>query len=1619
MSQDEEKDPLHIGNVVGILSQVHGFTVGRVIYRDLSLVRVLPQEASDRAIDFPMTEDGASFAPDLGVSTIEIIEEQESPFYVDMLGVKPGDTLEFFTVDGEKAAENGLVADVVTAKDTLKLTDGRVLKFRGIGPKEPIAVVRVVSDVGDVAAAVEEGLSKESNEQERQARQTDLLTLLSGILPAATVEVVPTAERSYPESMQREDMFQDLLSLVSTKQRTNPRRIRMIEREVDLAVALKHKSARSLVSTVGEATATGTSLPAAIPVVAAALGLNLDAMDSSLSYKEGDVVPRKLDDVELESEEVAGRYLDGALPEERGRGFYSYTYDLLSRDQAVLQGGTPMEWPEDQDVVRTAGLGVSVQGLSSGLPNRENPVSIAFLLSDVTNRAVRVLSADKFVQRRTGAEFVGAPSDPSVVSGYVILPPKAALSLRPPKRPGHLPTALLYSASLTSDNLPTIAQALRDLYSPDIGSPQNAWTLPASAAGEVEVAAWLSAVLKYAVHPVDSMGPRTPALLSLLDTLGLGAQDLAPAVADTVWAWVAESQAIWRGLLLERRKTIQVALDAEEVRTFQSVTDGPDGSKAALWSALRVADSLKELLEDIGRRNPTIADAPTLMTAALLTEAQGDAAPLVWDEIMRLDSRVVEDSHDAIAALAASRAYILKRKALRDAHLLALSAAPEVNPCVHVKRLEAIRNVTDVLTQSRLLREFVEEFQGPKSGEWMTCVLCKAECVCYHELMQLEAIASRFSGGSRFDAIQKQILIKYGGDRYEGKIVCRNCGQALQDIDYDDHVEFDDQGRPLTGSSILTDEQLGETRTWIADLAPPPVVFATAAQRELGDALQVIMERGGLQIAPDIVRQIVRQADLYVGLRAPPADVYEKQRSKLLTSASTTLKAAGLPTYAAVLDQLRVSALTALTAIALQSAVPAIVVNNPFPLCRLSRGGYPFDPSAKPEDDGALLYMACVVGSIQRDTAPWRNVGWAGETKLDTRRKKVLTVALAAIQVVLGADPKAGALSFTPEIRQALTRAQTDVAAIKAAALLSLTDQLPLGYRPDPFPPRMDRPSVERDPVPAILAADGSARGALVVSLADALRVQAIAIVGELHRAAADAIGVVVAMGQKPALDAVCCPGANPLGEPEQRQLLAARVILRGDNPTAVNAGTHLWPAFEPPVPIPVEQVVDESVFFKLFLKFCYRGPRTGDGHEFGVGNVCRQCGLTLGKPIDLVDFAKEGAGILAAQQGDLRIEVTQLAFEALSESVRRRKIIQQREAMGRAPWSVGLRSVFAGVDTPLAGVVDAILAEAEQGDGFDEIGRATLWTPLVAYVDELRSEVGGRTGSGPGPRKQDVLAIFNMLTDDPFNEGPRAVQEYWCAKAQAAGSAYTVTTVRGAAWASLSKNHTDMINRLMSENSQWYGGDITDGMRPVLKSLGSTVGPLIGAWIKSVRPSSSSAWTVNEAQLVLRAIVLQGWRDAVTTSSWMYQDVASPSDRETTATGVAAWTRALMLHVKQQYVRYSKETIKRILQDRAGLERDTIVEEFESIKDDDVRAAELLKKQFRIGRWAGGANLQKYDAETFEFENEQRKRMGIMDPPVEPILPEGQPVQDYGFGLAAAPEEGYAADQGADGDDY
>jgi hypothetical protein len=1629
----DEADPLHIGNLLMIVSGKLGTITGRVTFRSLTLVRVTPQESSNTAIELPLLEDGTGFTPDLEIGELEIIETQSSDYYVDTLGARPGEHLEFFTSDGSEAAPVGIVATVTRTadEDSITLEDGRTFKFQGEGPQPPISVIRVTSASNAAAATVKEG---QPQEQQEPDEGFDVFSLLQSVMPSTVLEDVPLAEMRFSDSIQREDMFQDLLKDLKPKQRTNPRRIRLLEREVDLSISLKNKILRrgvagqievvtTSVLTMADALAMNPDpLPAAIPIVSAARILNLDKLGEG-RFKETDVAPRVLTDIETAGVLATELYEEGTA---ENRDYYAYVYGLLGRDLQTMKGAIGNKWQKDQDVIRTAGYNEPVQGLSYKLPKAipvtaDKPsstlVSTSQLIFNVHDRSIRALKEDSMLITKTGARTLIAPSDPSTVKGYMILPLKAALTLRPPTRGGDLPSALLYSAALQDDNLPTIAATLTQLNSMEAGNPHQPWTLDAAAAADFQIAEWLRLVLPFAVHPADALGGRTSSLLNTFDTLGLNVADLSPPVAEVLHAFVAASQKEWRTQLVVRRKAIQEFLDAEPERTFQSVT----GADSPLWSdaegSLVRTPALMELLEDVRRRNPTIAGSPTLLTASFLLEAQGDATPLIAAAIATMDARPLPvDPVTSATGLAQSRAYALRRKALQDIDLLRLRAEPEINTCPHAKKLEAIRNIRDNLERSRLLREFVELYQGEDKGSWMTCALCSEPCVCYHELLELEAMAQP----ARLETIQKQIMIRFGGERYQGKIVCKNCGQPLRDIDYAEGPEYDDEGNVVVTRSVLTEDQLREDpeesnfAATVRDMIRPTVEFSTETQRALASALDVILDRAGIQMDPDVIRQTVRYADLYVSARTPPPAAYEASRKKAMTAASAKIKTTtgvggstvAMPTYEAVIDILRVSALGSLVVLALQMADPPVVVNNPFPICPFSRGGWPLEEGADPDPaKGALHYVSCVVASIDRDEAPWMNMTWAAIDSLESRKKKVGVALVAPIKVLLGLDEKGVTLSVTPEIRSAMQRSKSDVVALKARALISKKDELPNRFRPEPFPEPAMHPVLE-----------GAIPAAPTPQIREALEREARAVITGLHEA--DALRPVSLQEAGAGL----LQGVAGAGIDRLQAIFAAP-------PT----DPRLWPTFDTPIPKPIEQIADPAAAFKLFIKYCYYGPAVGQAHEFSYGNACRQCGLELGAPLELVDIEKEGARILSEQKGPLLLPmpVADETFTALSNAVRRRRLLEAPPPVEPPAWRRGLQELVAVLRLSPAyeevvGPLEAILANPALDTTTDELERGLLWSPLTVHMDELLAEITERIGPlvGGGKRGTEAsvaLATFKIITEEPFLQGPRVLQEYWCAKAMAAGTATSITTAKGSKWFRISKQHSDLINKMLTENAVWFTEAVQDGSKIALRFMATALGPVLRSWIDHVKPSPTlTGWTLVEAQILLRTLVYQVWRDAVISTSRLWTPLPSPLDG---AAQLANWTRGLMLHIKKHYIRYSKDRIQQILQQIADLDRESIVKEFRDSNDEDVLGAMIFMKQQGIGRWAVQATTKKYDADLFEFEATQREAQGRgAAPPVDPAgLLEGEEavavVNDFGAMGGPAVEDGYNVAQQADDD--
>jgi hypothetical protein len=394
-------------------------------------------------------------------------------------------------------------------------------------------------------------------------------------------------------------------------------------------------------------------------------------------------------------------------------------------------------------------------------------------------------------------------------------------------------------------------------------------------------------------------------------------------------------------------------------------------------------------------------------------------------------------------ALEATRNSVTKHKHNRAVTLAAFVAEPDINTCDHVDELETIKNIENSQQRAQLFRKFIEAYQGKREGDWIHCVVCKRECVCFHEVMELDSLAQP----ARMATLQKQLLVRFGGDRYEGNIVCRNCGQSLQELDYDDSVEFDDNGMPVLTSSVLTkeqesddtriidtvmdadrDRQKGTITTQPIDTVP---VFSEPDLQNLAIILQTLIEQGGIELPSEVFRRIVERCNEYVTIRYPRQKLEQTVKQSLLASqkksasilgakpgagaaaATTTAASAAIGAAAAkqievALSTARVSSLSALLCIEIQTAVPEIKVRGDLPTSKyFKRTGFPLTLSEmESANESPIIHfmsVLVVICTANQNIPPWSFLTWKSDNSdLSKQPAIVKKPILATINDMLG-----------------------------------------------------------------------------------------------------------------------------------------------------------------------------------------------------------------------------------------------------------------------------------------------------------------------------------------------------------------------------------------------------------------------------------------------------------------------------------------------------------------------------------------------------------------------------------------------------------------------------------------
>jgi hypothetical protein len=74
--------------------------------------------------------------------------------------------------------------------------------------------------------------------------------------------------------------------------------------------------------------------------------------------------------------------------------------------------------------------------------------------------------------------------------------------------------------------------------------------------------------------------------------------------------------------------------------------------------------------------------------------------------------------------------------------------------------------------------------------------------MCQHENLLLQ----EYLHPREKETIHKELIVRFSGGVFQGKFICNNCGQGIADLDFDNSLEYNDDGVPLVGRSELVDK---------------------------------------------------------------------------------------------------------------------------------------------------------------------------------------------------------------------------------------------------------------------------------------------------------------------------------------------------------------------------------------------------------------------------------------------------------------------------------------------------------------------------------------------------------------------------------------------------------------------------------------------------------------------------------------------------------------------------------------------------------------------------------------------------------------------------------------------
>ena len=1233
-----------------------GTIQGLIVYRSESMIRVRPFSAKTDLHEFPLDENG-DYEASLGVleTRLDVDKKAKDPHFSKLMDVHVGNTVEFYDRDGKVIATKTVAEIIATDEyDGLKFIDGEVMDFGFIGLPEPyISFFDITGldeeDGNNANAEVEAAMGMAdkadkavSAEVPPEAVQTntgeDLIARLLASQGEIRQEETAQINRPYPEIQQRQEMFVSIMQMIAPKveQQKNPRILRKAYIEADLLASLKRSvvelspQGQPLLNTsksrrVNELYEVLNHMypPVLIPIVKVKKVLatgDFDENDADVEYvAESTAVSAAKDSFDTFSKAINA-------PRRTNNAFETYIRGLAEAFQPYAPHSNPTFQVQDDIEVYFGRPDGSVKGFRD-LPQKHN-VSFDDTSGDIPSYPIRLVKqGNTFTDTIASKTIVIQTADTAEHAGYILLSPELSY-LRLPVRSSVLLWDI-HASEWSRHHKYTLKSRLLEAKDNQIFDPEEQLNIS------------VLDVLRSRLQP--SLSLVSWANTCIMDSIGLRALELSKEQMKVVTDKLGEGQHTWDTAMFKLKEETVDHLKHDSTFPVKSIVSFRDS--ALFNETILTNETLKPFMERYSNRETLYKDYDIAITSAIADEAYGTLLPFWSASVSNMYQELIESTR---LTYVSEMARIERKQATQRDLARRFVAAPIINKCPHVREYEIINKISNDSEHMKALEGFVKKYNGGTQNNFVKCNKCLQNLICKHEILLIQ----EYKLQQQATGIHKQLVLEFGGPVFMGAYICKNCGQKISNLEFDTHLEFDDEGRPLVGRAVIeeTGALEGGDEATLAEHSARVEKITDFSKTMTTDfsyylSLKRIFEEAHIILPDDLGKILLAEVKIYMAkVVVPTKGLYEKAKKLPKLSDADFHKT---DFYC----QSLIGTMAALAVIELQNLPTDIPIPNR--ACPYSRAGFPMDylDTVPPSDvnKDAIHYIACVVDLIRSNEEPWKFVTWADKDKPQkVRTDAIMKEIQKSMAIMRGVDPTTFLIGkqppipgiFEPQTRRMREAKAKRISVEKTARAItkpSDADRLPSHFHPCPLYVQTDAASAIN--VGNAANFEGNVDTAKITTIKPVVgaRLQQLQqdIMYQINYEASTTYPLDVAnvkgLGYK----------ATGLGEAvraEYELITASYKKLDNRDPSRPNTGTHYYVPWAPPEADIVEPTPDDSIYYKLFAKVCAKGINSGAVHEYTYGNVCRHCGFKLNDALiyetnsEISPSAKDVNDKLAAQ---------------------------------------------------------------------------------------------------------------------------------------------------------------------------------------------------------------------------------------------------------------------------------------------------------------------------------------------------------------------------------------------------